>query len=72
MIALRLKRFFKKTGRNIRYNGNKPVGFDKSKLQCYKCNNTGHFARECTVKVTSEDVQKKEKSQVGLLTHDNG
>ncbi|PWA94003.1 hypothetical protein CTI12_AA064530 [Artemisia annua] len=50
MIGLRMNRFFKKTRRNIKYNGNKPVGYDKSKLVCWKCNNNGHFARECTVK----------------------
>ncbi|GJS22326.1 ribonuclease H-like domain-containing protein [Tanacetum coccineum] len=27
-----------------------PVGFDKTKVECYKCHKTGHFARECKTK----------------------
>ncbi|GJS40557.1 ribonuclease H-like domain-containing protein [Tanacetum coccineum] len=46
MIAIRMKKFYKKTGRRVRIDGNKPVGFDKKKLECFKCHNTGHFARE--------------------------
>ncbi|GJV78338.1 retrovirus-related pol polyprotein from transposon TNT 1-94 [Tanacetum coccineum] len=42
-----LKKFYKKTRRRVRIDGNKPVGFDKKKLECFKCHNTGHFAREC-------------------------
>ena len=49
MVYLRMKRFYKKTSRNIKFDGETPVGFDKSKLQFYKCNNTGHFVRECTI-----------------------
>ncbi|GKB49886.1 ribonuclease H-like domain-containing protein [Tanacetum coccineum] len=33
-------------GESIELDGNKPVGFDKKKLECFKCHNTGHFARE--------------------------
>ncbi|GJX88297.1 hypothetical protein Tco_0340311 [Tanacetum coccineum] len=29
MIAIRMKKFYKKTGRRVRIDGNKPVGFDK-------------------------------------------
>ncbi|GJU20460.1 hypothetical protein Tco_1153802 [Tanacetum coccineum] len=34
MIAIRMKKFYKKTGRRVRIDGNKPVSFDKKKLEC--------------------------------------
>ncbi|GKF48913.1 hypothetical protein Tco_0142164, partial [Tanacetum coccineum] len=40
MIAIRMKKFYKKTGRRVWIDGNKPVGFDKKKLECFKCHNT--------------------------------
>ncbi|GJZ16875.1 hypothetical protein Tco_0552998 [Tanacetum coccineum] len=43
MIAIRMKKFYKKTRRRVRIDGNKPVGFDKKKLECSKCHNTGKF-----------------------------
>ncbi|GJV88757.1 hypothetical protein Tco_1532695 [Tanacetum coccineum] len=48
MIAIRMKKFYKKTGRRVRVDGKTPVGFDKKKLECFNCHNTGHFAREIT------------------------
>ncbi|GJR85693.1 hypothetical protein Tco_0209704 [Tanacetum coccineum] len=33
MIVIRMKKFYKKTGRRVRIDGNKPVGFDKKKLE---------------------------------------
>ncbi|GJW39175.1 ribonuclease H-like domain-containing protein [Tanacetum coccineum] len=84
MIAIRMKKFYKKTGRRVRIDGKAPVGFDKKKLECYKCHNTGHFARECTSKGTNDGKKKtdsvyqdqesgkQEKNQIGLLTMDDG
>ncbi|GJU73829.1 putative ribonuclease H-like domain-containing protein [Tanacetum coccineum] len=84
MISIRIKKFYKKTGRKVRIDGKKPVGFDKKKLECFNCHNTGHFTRECTVKGTNDekkkrdsvyqnqDAGKQEKNQMGLLTMDDG
>ncbi|GJV25860.1 ribonuclease H-like domain-containing protein [Tanacetum coccineum] len=36
MIAIRMKKFYKKTGRRVRVDGKTPVGFDKKKLECLK------------------------------------
>ncbi|KAJ9546459.1 hypothetical protein OSB04_019002 [Centaurea solstitialis] len=48
MLTLRMKRFIRRTGRNnFDLKRGDKAGFDKSKVRCYKCNEPGHFAREC-------------------------
>ncbi|GJR29949.1 ribonuclease H-like domain-containing protein [Tanacetum coccineum] len=46
MLTMRVKRFLKKTGRILNFNGKEIVGFDKTKDKCYNCHRRGHFARE--------------------------
>ncbi|GJS31509.1 hypothetical protein Tco_0492129 [Tanacetum coccineum] len=41
MIAIRMNKFYKKTGRRVRVDEKTPVGFDKKKLECFNCHNTG-------------------------------
>nr|GEV65121.1 hypothetical protein [Tanacetum cinerariifolium] len=47
MITMRVKRFMKKTGRNINFNGKELVGFDKTRVDCYNRHRRGYFVREC-------------------------
>ncbi|GJY21711.1 ribonuclease H-like domain-containing protein [Tanacetum coccineum] len=47
MLTMRVKRLLKKTRRNLNFNDEETVGFDKTKVECYNCHRRGHFAREC-------------------------
>ena len=47
MLIMRVKRFISRTGRkNFAMKREDGAGFDKSKVECYKCHKFGHFARE--------------------------
>ncbi|GJT18889.1 putative ribonuclease H-like domain-containing protein [Tanacetum coccineum] len=61
MISMRLKKFYKKTGRKLHFDAKEPVGFDKTKVECYNCHKKGHFAREC-----------RSKGNTGYKSKDNG
>ncbi|GJT08065.1 ribonuclease H-like domain-containing protein [Tanacetum coccineum] len=58
MISMRMKKFYKKTGRKLQFDAKEPVGFDKTKVECYNCHKTGHFARECRIKGTQENRRR--------------
>ncbi|GKB11944.1 ribonuclease H-like domain-containing protein [Tanacetum coccineum] len=47
MLAIRVKRFLKKSGRNLNFNDKETVSFDNIKVECYNCHRRGYFAREC-------------------------
>nr|GEV59377.1 reverse transcriptase domain-containing protein [Tanacetum cinerariifolium] len=46
MLNMRVKRFIKKIGRNLNFNGKEIVSFDKTKVECYNCHRRGQFTRE--------------------------
>ncbi|GJY01225.1 putative ribonuclease H-like domain-containing protein [Tanacetum coccineum] len=58
MISMRMKKFYKKTGRKLQFDAKEPVGFDKTKVECYNCHKTGHFARECRFKGTQDNRRR--------------
>ncbi|GJU29448.1 putative ribonuclease H-like domain-containing protein [Tanacetum coccineum] len=47
MLFMRVKQFYKKTGRKLIFNDKEPIGFDKTKVGCFNFHRRGHFAREC-------------------------
>ncbi|GKG01882.1 hypothetical protein Tco_0306587, partial [Tanacetum coccineum] len=64
MLTMRARRFLKNTGRKITINGNKTIGFDKSKVECYNCNKRGHFARECRASRNQDNKEISKRSVV--------
>ncbi|GJX48711.1 hypothetical protein Tco_0273901 [Tanacetum coccineum] len=54
MISMRLKKFYKKIGRKLQFDAKEPVGFDKTKVECFNYHKIRHFARECRSKVNQE------------------
>nr|GEW14101.1 hypothetical protein [Tanacetum cinerariifolium] len=62
MLTMRTRRFLKNTGRKLTVNTNQNIGFDKSKVECYNCHKTRHFAREC-IAPRNQDYKNKESSK---------
>ncbi|GJY25492.1 ribonuclease H-like domain-containing protein [Tanacetum coccineum] len=62
MISMRINKFQKKTGRKLQFDAKEPVGFDKTKVECFNCHKTGHFARECRSK---EDNRRRDGWNTG-------
>ncbi|GJU91669.1 ribonuclease H-like domain-containing protein [Tanacetum coccineum] len=71
MISMRMKKFYKKTGRKLQFDAKEPVGFDKTKVECYSCHKTGHFARECRSK-GNQDSRRRDAWNTGNKEKDNG
>ncbi|GJS19527.1 ribonuclease H-like domain-containing protein, partial [Tanacetum coccineum] len=45
--------------------------FDKTKVECYNCYKTGHFARECRLK-GNQDARRRDAGNSGYKAKDNG
>ncbi|GJY80190.1 putative ribonuclease H-like domain-containing protein [Tanacetum coccineum] len=58
MISMRMKKFYKKTGRKLQFDAKELVGFDKTKVECYNCHKTRHFARECRTKGNQDNRRR--------------
>ncbi|GJS38563.1 ribonuclease H-like domain-containing protein [Tanacetum coccineum] len=70
MISMRMKKFYKKTGRKLQFDAKEPVSFDKTKVECYNCHKTGHFARECRTKGNQDS--RRDAWNFGNKDRENG
>ncbi|GKE50906.1 reverse transcriptase domain-containing protein [Tanacetum coccineum] len=68
MLTMRAKRFLNNTGRKLTVNGTETIGFDKSKVKCYKCHKRGHFVRECKAPRNQENRNKENTRSVPVET----
>ncbi|KAJ9536395.1 hypothetical protein OSB04_un000430 [Centaurea solstitialis] len=69
MITVRVNRFMRRTGRrNFGMRKDDRLGFDKSKVECYKCHGLGHFARECRGSYNNQQ-QNQQNQQQNPLQH---
>nr|GEW48177.1 ribonuclease H-like domain-containing protein [Tanacetum cinerariifolium] len=58
-------------GRKLHFDAKEPVGFDKSKAECFNCHNTRHFARECRSK-GNQDSRRRDLGNTRYKARDNG
>ncbi|GJY09309.1 ribonuclease H-like domain-containing protein [Tanacetum coccineum] len=71
MISMRMKKFYKKTGIRLQFDTQEQVGFDKTKVECFNCHKTGHFARECRSKGNHEN-RRRDAGNSGYKAKDYG
>ncbi|GKA30559.1 hypothetical protein Tco_0716864 [Tanacetum coccineum] len=64
MISMRLKKFYKKTGRKLQFDAKEPV-------ERFNCHKTGHFAREYRSK-GNQDIKRRDAGNIGYKAKDNG
>ncbi|GKB08430.1 ribonuclease H-like domain-containing protein, partial [Tanacetum coccineum] len=46
--------------KRIQFDAKEPIGFDKTKVECYNCHKTGHFARECRTKGNQDSKRRND------------
>nr|GEV44347.1 putative ribonuclease H-like domain-containing protein [Tanacetum cinerariifolium] len=78
MLSIRVHRFEQKAGRKIDFDKKDSARFNKKKVKCYKCQQRGHFARECRAKGGNDkqiyssfkikEIGKKEEDSKALIT----
>nr|GEW41212.1 hypothetical protein [Tanacetum cinerariifolium] len=80
MLSVRVHKFEQKARRKIDFDKKESPRFNKKKVRCYKCQQRGHFARECMAKGGNDkqryssfkikEIGKKEKDSKALITVD--
>ncbi|GJV96498.1 ribonuclease H-like domain-containing protein [Tanacetum coccineum] len=55
---------------NLVFDAKEPVGFDKTKVECFNCHKTRHFARKCRSK-GNQDIRRRDAGNTGYKGKDN-
>nr|GEV44369.1 putative ribonuclease H-like domain-containing protein [Tanacetum cinerariifolium] len=63
MISMRIKKFHKRTCRKLQFDTKDPVGFDKTKVECFNCHKMEHFSRDCRAK-GNQDSKRRDVSNL--------
>ncbi|GKF25263.1 ribonuclease H-like domain-containing protein, partial [Tanacetum coccineum] len=56
--------------RKLQFDAKEPVGFNKTKVECYSCHKIGHFARECKSK-GNQDSRRRDSWNTGNKDKEN-
>nr|GEU62188.1 retrovirus-related Pol polyprotein from transposon TNT 1-94 [Tanacetum cinerariifolium] len=67
LLSMRAERFWKKTGKNITFQGSDVAGFDKSKVECFNCHKIGHFAREYIAPRSQDRADDEAPTEFALM-----
>nr|GEU35142.1 xylulose kinase-1 [Tanacetum cinerariifolium] len=80
MLSVRVHKFEQKAKRKIDFDKKESIRFNKQKVRCYKCQQRGHFARECRAKEGNDkqryssfkikEIGKKEEDSKALINVD--
>nr|GEV39338.1 ribonuclease H-like domain-containing protein [Tanacetum cinerariifolium] len=80
ILSVRVHKFEQKAGRKIDFDTKEYARFNKKKVRCYKCQQRGHFARECMTKGGNDkqryssfkikEIGKKEEDSKALIIID--
>nr|GEV71946.1 ribonuclease H-like domain-containing protein [Tanacetum cinerariifolium] len=80
MLSVRVHKFEHKDGRKIDFDKKESARFNKKKVRCYKCQQRGHFAKECRAKGGNnkqryssfkiKEIRKKEEDFKALIIVD--
>nr|GEU31892.1 hypothetical protein [Tanacetum cinerariifolium] len=71
MISIRIKKFYKRTRRKLQSDTKDPVGFDKTKVECFNYHKMENFARDCRAK-GNLDSRRRYVGYNGNKARDNG
>nr|GEV65334.1 uncharacterized mitochondrial protein AtMg00810-like [Tanacetum cinerariifolium] len=66
MLSVRVHKFEQKAGRRIDFDKKESARFNKKKVRCYKCQQRGHFARECRAK-RGNDKQRYSSFKIEVI-----
>ncbi|GKE62249.1 ribonuclease H-like domain-containing protein [Tanacetum coccineum] len=70
MISMIFKKFYKKIGRKLQFDAKELVDFNKTKVKCFNCHKTRHFARECRSR-GNQDNKRRDAGNSGYKAKDN-